>query len=679
MKKSQLLIVVIGVFMILSSPAYSQANKQKGKVDYQLTNLFKGEKPIVVPLDSQGSSLVQNNMLTIINGKVAIDAVATTKNGAELLAVLTEMGLEYGTYYERIVSGLLPIGQIPKLESLVNMQFVRPAYTPLKSVGLVTSQADVAMRADIAKSTYNVSGAGSKIGILSDSFNALGGAAAGVASGDLPVVDVLLDFTPGSDEGRAMAELIYDIAPGAEQAFHTAFTGQAGFANGIRDLADSGCNIIVDDVFYFFEPFFQDGIIAQAVDDVVSNKVTYFSSAGNSSDTSFESEFRNSGTLVPGWGIAHDFGAGDIRQTFTLSPFGSFRVVLQWDDPFYSVSGGDGAQTDLDLLVYLNGNLTFASASNNIGGDPVEFIGLQSNSSAPISVEIVITKFSGPDPELIKWVHFGNGNVPNFIEYNTKSSTCVGHANAKGAIAVGASAFFNTPAFNSNISTAVINSFSALGGTPVFIKKDGKKTGIGPGKYRMKPEITAVDGTNTTFFGRDSSFDEDLFPNFFGTSAAAPHAAAVAALMQEVRNVTMSPSAVLDIMRQSALDMDNPNTPGFDVGFDYKTGAGLIQADICVALAGGSTNKAIVDLAPEALSLYPNPSTGTFTIDLKETVNSGELSVFNAFGTLVYSAKIDNANSEKLDIDLSDQSNGLYFLKLLNGSEVKTTRVLINR
>lgn len=679
MKKSQLLIIVIGVFMFLSSLAYSQASKQKGKVDYQLTNLFKGEKPIIVPLDSQGSSLVQNNMMTIINGKVAIDAIATTEDGAKLLAVLTEMGLEYGTYYERIVSGLFPIGKIPKLESLVNIQFVRPAYTPIKSVGLVTSQADVAMRSDIAKSTYNVSGAGSKIGILSDSFNALGGAAAGVASGDLPVVDVLLDIPIGSDEGRGMAELIYDIAPGAEQAFHTAFTGQAGFANGIRDLADSGCNIIVDDVFYFFEPFFQDGIIAQAVDDVVQDKVTYFSSAGNSSDTSYESEFRNSGTSVPGFGIAHDFGGGDIRQTFTLSPRGTFRVVLQWDDPFYSVSGGEGAQTDLDLLVYVNGNLFSTSASNNIGGDPVEYIGLVSSSSSPISVEIVITKFSGPDPERIKWVHFGNGNVPNFIEYDTKSSTCVGHSNAKGAIAVGAAAFFNTPAFNSNLSTAVINSFSALGGTPVFIKKDGKKTGIGPGKYRMKPEITAVDGTNTTFFGRDTSFDEDLFPNFFGTSAAAPHAAAVAALMQEVRNVTMTPSAVLDIMRQSAIDMDNPNTPGFDVGFDYKTGAGLIQADICVALAGGSTSKAIVDLSPEALSLYPNPSTGRFTIDLKETVNSGELSVFNAFGTLVYSAKIDNANSKQLAIDLSAQDNGLYFLKLLNGSEVKTSRVIINR
>jgi len=76
--------------------------------------------------------------------------------------------------------------------------------------------------------------------------------------------------SPGIDEGRAMAQLIHDIAPDASVSFHTAFNGIADFAQGIQDLADDGADIIVDDIIYFAEPMFQDGIVAQAVDNVVA-------------------------------------------------------------------------------------------------------------------------------------------------------------------------------------------------------------------------------------------------------------------------------------------------------------------------------------------------------------------------------------------------------------------------
>jgi len=47
---------------------------------------------------------------------------------------------------------------------------------------------------------------------------------------------------------------------------------------------------------------------------------------------------------------------------------------------------------------------------------------------------------------------------------------------------------------------------------------------------RAKPDLAAMDGANTTFFVSDAAQDADTFPNFFGTSAAAPHAASVGAL-----------------------------------------------------------------------------------------------------------------------------------------------------
>ena len=42
--------------------------------------------------------------------------------------------------------------------------------------------------------------------------------------------------TPLTDEGRAMLEIVHDLAPGAALAFHTAEGGQANFARGILAL-----------------------------------------------------------------------------------------------------------------------------------------------------------------------------------------------------------------------------------------------------------------------------------------------------------------------------------------------------------------------------------------------------------------------------------------------------------
>ncbi|GAB3762530.1 putative Ig domain-containing protein [Spirosoma pomorum] len=520
--------------------------------------------------------------------QIAIEAAAAPNWDANtLLQALQSRGLTDGRAYGQLIFGYLPVSQLNALKDVPSLRFARPAYKPVHSAGRVTSQGDKAFKADLARQTYGVTGARSKVGILSDSYNALGGAAAGVASGDLPAnVQVLEEYRePGaSDEGRAMAEIVHDVAPGASMAFNTAFTGQAGFAQGIKNLAAAGCNIIVDDVSYFAEPFFQDGVIAQAVDEVVTNNnVTYFSSAGNSGRSSYQSSYRNGGPLVhPTYGFqgyAHDFGGGDIYQRITIPPGGQVIIGFQWDDPFASVSGGAGARTDMDLLVYYNGiQIPFLSSANaNIGGDPVEISGYANTSNAPISLDLVLIKYEGPDPGLIKWINFG---TPVSIEYDTQSSTTFGHSNAARAIAVAAARYTNTPAFNPSLTTALVEDFSSAGGTPTLFTTAGTRINGVTGITRPKPELTGPNGGNNTFFGDD--FEGDGFPNFFGTSASAPHVAAVAALMQERAGNSLAPSSVLSLLEETALDMDDPLTPGFDLGFDYRTGYGFVQADRAV-------------------------------------------------------------------------------------------------
>ena len=101
----------------------------------------------------------------------------------------------------------------------------------------------------------------------------------------------------------AMLEIIHDLAPGASLFFATGDLSEADFAQQILNLQSvSHCDIIVDDLGYFDEPVFQDGILAQAVNTVTAAGALYFSAAGNEgnldSNTAgyFEGDFNDNGS-----------------------------------------------------------------------------------------------------------------------------------------------------------------------------------------------------------------------------------------------------------------------------------------------------------------------------------------------------------------------------------------------
>ena len=162
-------------------------------------------------------------------------------------------------------------------------------YTPLayqEYQGIAYNEAETSLFADVARTQFNVDGTGVTMGVLSTSVNQYnGGLAASYATGDLnpnnPVNVLQDDPNAPTDEGRAMLENIHDIAPGANLQFATAFINELSFGQNIQALASAGSQIIVDDVGYADEPFFQPGLVSQGVDAVVAKGVTYFSAAGN--------------------------------------------------------------------------------------------------------------------------------------------------------------------------------------------------------------------------------------------------------------------------------------------------------------------------------------------------------------------------------------------------------------
>lgn len=464
-----------------------------------------------------------------------------------------------------LIEGFLPVASIVSASALggAGLLGITGIVGPATSVGQVTSQADFVLEADrIRGQVGGYDGTGVKVGILSDSFNARGGYAAGVASGDLPAGVVnLLDLGPngGSDEGRGMAELVHDLAPGAALGFASAFYGEAQFGQSILDLANPaifGATVITDDIYYFEEPQFQDGLIAQAINEVVKNRnVAYFSSAGNLGSQAYESA--NVAFDADGW---YDFnpGAGvDISQRITLGAWQEMYLNFQWDDPFYTAGGVD---TDLDIYLVdpATGETVSYSVRDNIATQtPSELMYFQ-NGGATKSYDIYINKYSGPASTRLKWVNMAanwSGDI-QVDEYATNSGTITPHAAAAG-LAVGAAPYFD------QLSP---EGFTSYGPSYLIFGPTGQR--LAATEYRAKPDITATDGADTTFFGGDA--EGNGYPNFFGTSAAAPHAAAVAALVRQALP-GLSGQQVQQRLIASATDIYAP-------GFDVRTGAGLINA-----------------------------------------------------------------------------------------------------
>lgn len=692
------------MFMLIGIMTFGHAQKSTGKVSGDLLSveseaLIKRKAGSKDRLSRKKGLTAIDNM-QIFDGLVVIEAIAKT-DPSSLLTELEALGLQKGSYFGGMVSGLFPIDKIEGLESVNALRFVRPAYKPANRVGSVTSQGDVAQLSDVARASYGIDGSGFRVGILSDSWDNLGGQASGIASGDLPEDIIVLEELPGggSDEGRAMGELIYDVAPGVSLAFNTAFLGQPGFANGILGLAEAGSDVIVDDIIYFAEPMFQDGIIGQAADIVSNNGVPYFSSAGNNLDDSYESDFNNGGTFdlrdffsgeLFGEYVLHDFDPGegvDFFQEVNV-PAGGGNIILsfQWDDPFASVCAGcPGADTDLDIfLALVDGDfnsmfIALSATDANIGGDAVEILGVSSGGA--VTAYLVIGKWTGkvgeqqfdlgpnPDPGFIKYVNFGSVSI---TDYATNSGTSYGHANAKNAVSVGAVRYDQTPAFG--VKQPIREVFSSSGGVPTLFSIKGNKQR----EVRKKPEISAVQGTNNTFFGFD--YEGDGFPNFFGTSASAPHAAAVAALMLEATNGNISPKKITQAMQKTAIDMDDPRTPKFDKGFDFATGAGFLKADDAIARAIqiGSNNSVarIDDKSSSNLQVYPNPSEGTvnfsWNTDLEGYV---ELSVYNSMGRII--DVFENDGAFEYSIDFSKYRHKFYFVKIITSNYTEVKRFII--
>ncbi len=445
------------------------------------------------------------------------------------------------------------------------------------SVGTFASEGDTTHRASTARGTFNVDGTGIKIGVLSNGVVSL---AASQALGDLGTVTVLAGQTGSADEGTAMLEIIHDIAPGAQLFFATGLPTITQFAQNIRDLRTAGCDIIVDDLGYFVESPFQDGqvgttntnggVVTQAVNDVVASGALYFSSAANSGNKNdntsgtWEGDFVSGGTLalIPGGGLVHDFdpsAAVAQNNLLTLGGGATSPVNISWSDPL------GGSSNDYDLFILNNaGTTVVASSTNTQSGtqDPYE----QTGSNTTNNRAVIRQKAGAAN----RFLHLSTNR--GRLNFSTDGETH-GHACATGGYGVAATPAYSPfnfappPVFGpypNFYSTAdKVETFSSDGPRRIFFNANG--TAITPGDFSstggqvlQQPLITAADGVAVTGVGGFGS-------PFFGTSAAAPHAAAIAGLIKSA-NPSFTQAQIKTALTTTALDIEAAGTDR-DSGF----------------------------------------------------------------------------------------------------------------
>lgn len=482
-----------------------------------------------------------------------------------------------------IIQGWIPFDKLEEAGSLNSVRSITPPSYGKLNAGSVTSEGDSVIRSNLERSQLGFDGAGIRVGVISNGIDHI---SASQATGDIPD-NIIVGNAGSGDEGTALLEIVHDIAPGAELAFSEGFSTSMAFIKSIDFLINTAkVNVIVTDIEFLDEPYFEDGMIAQEAETaVLSNGVVFISAAGNDAGEHYQADYveappENQPSGIPGISIPHfhDFGAAGGKATSDIfmpvlvcgtkcAPNNFITVVLQWDDPFGSSSN------DYDLyLLDVNGNqfpsCGTCTSTNHSSQNPLEIVSFKNNTPNNIMVNVAINRFSGSSRKLEM---FFNGAIA-VKDFNVPFDSIFGHAAAKDVIAVGA-----VPATD--------NMFCSTASGPDEIEdysSQGPRIILSEAQPRLKPDVVGPDDIHITGAGGFGSLDGKGGFILCGTSGSAPHVAGVAALILS-KNPSLTPDQVRGALENTAADL-GPS------GADDIFGFGRIDAFAAVqSVSGGAT------------------------------------------------------------------------------------------
>jgi subtilisin family serine protease len=481
-----------------------------------------------------------SNRLVRVNDAGEVQVYVRARNGLKAaLAQMVSCGLRLEVVNAKmnLVQGWIALDAIEKLAGQPSVVSVTPPSYPRLRAGSVMTEGDQILGADVVRQ-FGVDGTGIKVGVLS---NGVDNRIVAQASGDLPNVFEIDPDHPGSgDAGTALLEIIHDIAPGADLAFSGPRTSLE-FIDALGYLVNTlHCQVVVDDIGFYEEPYFEDGPVALAVAGVVS-QVVWVSACGDDARGHYQAVYED---INPGAsGGANDFHAfapGDPAMRIRIEPATQVSIFLQWADPF-NASGND-----YDLLLYNDAMTTVIAASQAVqNGDdaPLEALTFTNDTPGPMRANVVIARESGDTRTLELFILDAAQQ-----EYVTSSDSIFGHPAVPGVLSVGA---INA----SEPGHDAIAPYSSLGLSTIMFPMLGQ---------RNTPRVVAVDGVSVSGAG--------AFPTpFYGTSAAAAHVGGIAALLWS-STLSFTPLDLRSRIESTTTDL---GIAGFDIVFGF----GRINAD----------------------------------------------------------------------------------------------------
>lgn len=447
----------------------------------------------------------------------------------------------------RLVAAWVQVKDLESIAALDDVRTIRTVLPPITRTGSIRTEGDDVHRSSDVRSTFSQRGAGIKVGIISDSAD---NRADAQATGDLPPdgsgLTVLHD-AEDDDEGTAMLEIVHDMAPNAELFFHNAGNNVIAFNSAIDALVSAGCDIICDDMGWLSEPYFEDGVVAKHIRSVIAHHdIIYVTATGNEAQEHYQGTFHS---LSPSLSEFHDFshGTSDNTDLYVNIPVDArVLIVLQWNDLF------GAAGNDYDLLLFSRSAEQVVARSEDYqdgDDDPFEYIFYTANESTQGDFEIWVTSFNA-NPRILEVIISAQYPAQNYPHNISPVDSVFGHPAVPEVVAVGAIAVNNPD----DPDHRQIEYFSSQG--PVTITHPDVE-------IRRKPDICGVDRVSVSGAGG--------FPTiFWGTSASAPHVAAIMAQLWATLP-DRTGDEIRDMVLADAVDLG-------DVGIDNISGYGRADA-----------------------------------------------------------------------------------------------------
>lgn len=545
--------------------AYRTDTKQHPRLQssmVQLVEIQSSQGPVAA------ADYASQTGIKLRDGKVQIvlESAPGTADAASQAALAA--GGKVQAVHADLVQVEVPVESLTVLADSPSIEYVRQPQKPT----LATTSEGVADIGAIPWQAAGDTGTGASVAILDPGFT---GYQDRINSGELPAGLIAVSFVAGGDinnntvHGTACAEIVHDVAPGA-QMYLVNFNTDVELGNAVDYLISQGVDV-VSASWGFFGDFRGDGQgdINTIVQNANAAGIFWANAAGNSAQTHWSGQFTDAD--IDG---LHEFAAGDEGNdiSYTLSPGASIDLFLTWNR--WPVT-----DQDYDFCLVRAATGTEVACGQNwqngtqIPSEQLDYV-VPPGKGGTYYVRII--NFSAAGDATFQLLSY-----PWPFQYQVAAGSLGGQpADSPYAMTVGAVPYGGT----------TIEYFSSRGPTI-----DG----------RTKPDIVAPDGVSTVTYGVNS---------FYGTSAATPHAAGAATLIKAAFPA-YTPSQIQAMLESRATDLGaagKDNTYG-----SGKLNMGMIPDHEPPLVTGVQPSGTIYDSSGAVVVYYMDSNSGIDTTSVQ--------------------------------------------------------------